>query len=211
MTKAAVAVTGGKRGSVGSALSYALGHRFRIEILAALHEGPASAKQLARTIRQPISNVTHHIGELLADGAIEIAWEEEVGNITQSFYCVAELPVYSSEEFAALSGEEREVTLALILQASTAEAMASLWAGKLHTDPKVMLAWNRIHLDAQGREDLAEEQDRSWSRIEEIEGESKNRIARTDEEGKTYIVTSYGYERNRNSAPEPLNIPPRES
>jgi DNA-binding transcriptional ArsR family regulator len=208
MRKAAVAKIGGKRGSIGGALSYSLGHRFRIEILAALHEGPASAKQLSRVLRQPLSNVTHHIGELLADGAIEVARAEEVGNITQHFYCVAELPEYSSEEFAALGSEEREATLALILQASTAEAMASLWAGKLHTDPKVMLAWNRIYLDTQGRDDLAEEQDRSWLRIKEIEVESANRYAQTGEDGKTYVVTSYGYERVRTSAPEPLNMPP---
>ena len=184
------ATKAGKVRTVPDAVSYA--------------EGVASAKDLARITRQPLSNVTHHVEELLAAGSIDIAYTEPVGNIIQTFYCVAELPIYSSEEFARLGDEEKQATLALVLQASMAEALASLWAGKLHADPRVMLAWNRVRLDAQGREDLAEEQDRSWERIQEIEAESANRRAETGEPGTTYVVTSFGYERSRTEAPAPL-------
>lgn len=205
MAKTAAAPTRKRKRSIGRALSYAVGHRIRIEILAALHEGPASAKQLSRILREPLSNLTHHIDELLASGSIEIARSEEVGNITQHYYCTVELPEYSSEEFAALSDEEREVTLSLILQASMAEAMASLWAGELNADPRVMLAWNRVTLDNEGRAELADEQDSSWLRIKEIEAESTNRRAKTGEEGTMYVVSSYGFKRVRTSAPDPIN------
>jgi hypothetical protein len=190
--------------SVEEAVSYAVGHRIRIELLAALHEGPASAKDLAKIVRQPLSKVTHHVEELLASGSIEIAHTEAVGNINQNFYCVVKLPFYSDQDWAAMTSEERQVTSGLILQASMAEALASLWAGKLHSDPRVMLAWNRINLDQQGREDLADEQGRSWERIQEIEAESASRRVESGEPGVTYVVTSLGYERSRVSAPEPV-------
>lgn len=207
MGKTTAAVRQGKGGSRSpeEAVQYALGHRIRIEILAALHEGPRSSNDLSKIVRQPLSKVTHHVEELLSDGSIEIARTEKVGNISQNFYCVVKLPFYSDEDFAAMTPEERQVTSGLILQASMAEALASLWAGKLHSDPRIMIAWNRINLDAQGREDLADEQGRSWERIQEIEAEATTRRAESGEPGVTYVVTSLGYERSRNSAPPPAD------
>jgi biotin operon repressor len=194
----------GERG-VEDSVSYGVGHRIRIEILAALHEGPESQAGLAKIIGKPVTRIAHHIEELLKDGSIEIAKTETIrGNIAQHFYRVIELPEFSDEEIAEMTTEERQTLAALILQASTAEAMASLWAGKLHSDPRVMLAWNRINLDKQGRKDFADEQARSWERIKEIECESANRLAEAGKRGVTYIVTSFGYERSRNSAPPPL-------
>ncbi len=189
--------------TVEEAVSYAVGHRIRIEILAALHEGPASPKDLSRILHQPLSNLTHHIEKLFQANSIDIAHTEAVGNITQTFYCMVELPYYSDEDVAAMSEQERQVLAGIILQAVAAEAMASLWAGKLHSDPRVMLAWNRIRLDEQGRVDLADEQARSWTRMMEIEAESTNRRVESGDPGITHVITSLGYERSRTEAPEP--------
>jgi DNA-binding transcriptional ArsR family regulator len=203
---AALRRLGMSRRGVEDSVSYAVGHRIRIEILAALHEGPASAAELAKIVRQSLSTVGYHLEELLKDGSIEVARTEQLGNMGQNFYVVAELPEFSDEEIAAMSPEERQALAALILQASTAEALASLWAGKLHSDPRVFLAWNRINLDVQGRGDVADEQLRSWQRLQDIEGESANRMAESGEPGTTYVVTSLGYERSRSSAPDPLTL-----
>lgn len=191
--------------SVEDSVSYAVGHRIRVEILAALHERPESADGLAKIVRRPLSTVTHHVEELLKDGSIEIARTEHVGNLVQHFYSVIKLPYYTDEDFVAMTPEERQALCGLILQASMAEALASLWAGKLSNDPRAILAWNRINLDKRGREDLADEQARSWQRIEEIEAESANRRAESGEPGVTYVITSLGYRRSRNCAPEPVS------
>jgi DNA-binding transcriptional ArsR family regulator len=208
MAKAVEALRRLGRGTRGieESVSYSVGHRTRIEILAALHEGPKSADDLAKILRQPLGNITHHIGELLKDGSIEIGKTERVrGNISQNFYVVVELPKFTDEEAAAMSPEDRQALAALILQASMAECLASLWAGKLHSDPRVFLAWNRFYFDEQGREDFADELLRSWTRIEEIEAESINRMTKSGEPGVTYIATSFGYERSRSSPPPPLS------
>lgn len=205
MATPATALQGTSGRSVGEAVSYAVGHRIRIEVLAALHEGPASTAELARIVHQPLSNMGHHIEELLASGSIEVSGRRQAGNVTQNVYCMVELPEYTSEEFAAMSDDGKQATLGLVLQASMAEALASLWAGKLVEDPQVMLAWNRVNLDDQGRADLATEQDRSWLRIKEIEAESANRRAESGDPGTTYVVTSFGYRRSRTEAPTPVN------
>ena len=194
----------GARG-VEDSVSYAVGHRIRIEILAALHEGPESADGLAKIVGRQLSIVTYHIEELLKDGSIEVAYSKQIRtNMTQHFYRMVELPEFSEEEIAAMTPEERQALAALILQATTAEALASLWAGKLHTDPRVKLIWDRFNLDEQGREDLADEQAESWGRVREIAGGAANRMAESGEKGVTYVVHIFGYERSRNAAPTPL-------
>jgi len=194
----------GTRG-VEDSVSYAIGHRIRIEILAALHEGPESADGLSKIVARPLSTVGHHIEELLSDGSVEIAYEEKVRrNLVQYFYRVVELPEYSDEEVAEMTIDEQQALAALIVQASAAETLASLWAGKMVNDRRIMLAWNRINVDRQGRGDLADEQGDSWGRIRRIECESANRMAESGEKGVTYIVTSFGFERCRTTAPLPL-------
>jgi len=204
---------GGRR--VEEVTSRGIAHRIRIEILAALHEGPATATQLARILCQPDSKVWNHIQELLKDGAIEVAFTKQERNHAITYYRVVELPFFSDEAVAQMTPEERQITAALILQSSEAEALAALWAGKLHSDRRVMLAWNRIVLDQQGRENLADEQARSWARMEEIAAESANRRAKTGEPGIMHIISSYGYERHRNAPPEPasdvIGMPPSDS
>lgn len=194
----------GSRG-VEDSVSYAVGHRIRIEILAALHEGPESADSLAKIVGRTLGIVTYHIEELLKDGSIEVAYSKQIrANMTQHFYRMVELPEFSEEEIAAMTPEERQALAALILQATTAEAMASLWAGKLHTDPRVKLIWDRLPLDERGREDLADEQAESWGRIRGIAGDAANRMAESGEKGVTYVVHIFGYERSRSTAPAPL-------
>jgi DNA-binding transcriptional ArsR family regulator len=198
----------GTRG-IEDSVSYAVGHRIRIEILAALHEGPETPDGLAKTVGRPLSTVTHHIEELLKDGSIEIARSVKIrGNIVQHYYRVIELPEFSSEEIAEMSEDERQALYALIVQASTAEALASLWAGKMIRDPRIQLAWNRINLDRQARGELADEQDESWERVKQIECGAANRMAVTGEQGVTYVITSFGYERGRTCAPPPLEDRP---
>jgi DNA-binding transcriptional ArsR family regulator len=195
----------GERG-IEETVSYAVGHRIRIEVLAALHEGPESAADLAKIVRQPLSTVTHHIEQLLVDGSIEVAWVKPIRtNMTQNFYRVVELPEFTREDIEEMAPEERQALYALIVQAATAEAMASLWAGRMIDDPHIVLAWNRYNLDERGREAVTDEQNESWERIKNIAGDSANRMAESREKGVTYVVTSFGYARCRTTAPPPLS------
>jgi DNA-binding transcriptional ArsR family regulator len=191
--------------SVEEAVSYAVGHRVRIEVLAALNERIYSAAELSRVVRQPLSTITHHVEELRKSGSIEVARTRKVRNIEQNFYRSVELPFYSDEDIAAMTADQRQALAGLILQASMAEAMASLWAGKLKNDPRVVLAWRWFNLDNQGREDLADQQAEWWERIREIETESTSRRAESGEEAESVIVTLLGYPRSRNSPHPPLS------
>lgn len=196
----ATAVSEGEGRGIEDAVSYALGSPIRIEILRTLNEAPASASELAALVSLPLSKVSHHIEELLADRSIEVAFTKPVGNIQQKFYRAVEKPSYTAEEFAALPTDEQKAILALVLQAAAAEGFASLWDGKMLGDSYLMLVWDWLLLDEQGRKEASEEQERSLTRLHEIHAQSANRRAQTGEEGTSYIVASFGFERSSGHA-----------
>ena len=70
---------------------------------------------------------------------------------------------------------------------------------------KAWLSWRWFNVDAQGREDIAEEQARSWERLREIEAESTSRRAESGEKAVSIIVSSLGHERCRNASAPPLS------
>jgi len=183
--------------SVEEAVSYGVGHRIRIEILGLLNEGTYSASDLARLIHQPLTTIGHHVKELVNSGCIELARIEKVRNTDQHFYRAAALPFVTDEEAEALPPEVKQEYAALILQAIMAEGLGSLWAGKMNNDPTVRMMWRWYNLDAEGRQELADEQRESWERIMDIEAKSTNRRTESGEAPVTMIVASMGFQRSR--------------
>jgi DNA-binding transcriptional ArsR family regulator len=188
---------------VVEAVSYAVGHRIRVEILGSLNEGTRSADQLARIVRQPLSTITHHIRELLRSDSIEVADIKMVGNVVQHLYRATKMPFHTDEEHAAQSAAEKMATCALIIQAVMAESLNAMYAGKMVTDPRLWLSWRWFNVDATGRGDIADEQARFWKRMQEIEAESTNRRVSSGEEAMSIIVSSLGFERSQTSLNPP--------
>jgi len=186
----------GKRG-VEDAVGYALKHRHRVEILCLLNEGQHNRYELAALIGEEPHKIKHHLRELLDEGSIELAYSKRVGNVIQHYYRAVEIPFYTDEEIEALRPEERQAFAGVILQAVIAESLASLRAGKMADDRRVWLSWRWFHVDAQGREDIANEQARHWERVQECEAESTNRCAKSGEPTKSIIVASLGHVRCR--------------
>jgi predicted transcriptional regulator len=64
----------GQRGkSIEEIVSYALGHRIRIEVLTLLNERVYCVEELAEKVGEPTNKVAHHVNELADGGAIELA------------------------------------------------------------------------------------------------------------------------------------------
>jgi DNA-binding transcriptional ArsR family regulator len=192
---------------IPEAVSYAVGHRVRVELLAALNDlGSASAIELARIVHQPLRTVTHHVSQLLEAGSIRVQRTEKVRSVEQRFYTAIE-PIYvTDEEMAAMGAEEREELVGLTLQQLVAEAFSSFWGGHLTTDPQVCVSWSWFNVDDRGRADIAAEQLRSWKRIQEIERESQARCEASAERPFSVLVSSLGYKRAR-TAERPPDAP----
>lgn len=194
---------GQRRKRIEEVVGYALNHRTRVHILIVLNEGTFTAKQIADIIGEPLNNVSNHIRELLDAGSIELAKTEMVRNAQQHYYRAVEIPHYSDEDIADMTPEQVRVTSGLVIQSMVAEMMAALWAGKMEADPRVWLAWDWRNVDAQGRQEIADEQERSWQRIQEIEIDATNRRAESGEEATSILVAQTGFERARKGPTPP--------
>jgi DNA-binding transcriptional ArsR family regulator len=189
------------------AVSYAIGHRVRVEILVALHDlESASAAELARIVHQPLSTVTHHVDELLKSGSIRVERTEKVRSVDQRFYRVVNPIFFTDEEVAAMSEEEQADLCRFMIQSMTAEALAAFWAGTLIPDPRLFLSWSWFNVDEEGRAEIADEQLRSWQRIREVESKAAARCAESGEEPFSLMVSSFSFKRSR-TALRPASAP----
>lgn len=193
-----------RKRSVEDAVSYAVAHGIRVDILCYLNETARSPSELAELMGFPLSTIEHHIKELLASCSIELARVAKVRNTNEHFYRAVEIPFYTDEEMWAMPVEARQEIYGLILQSSMAEAMAAFRAGKVSSDPHVCMAWRWFNLDAEGRKDMAAENARSWERRKEIEVESTDRRAVTGEEPVSVIVSLLAHERCRSLEGRPV-------
>lgn len=206
MSAAPAKGAGKRRKSIEEVVSYALRHRTRIHILLLLNEGTYTAAELADLIGEPLSNVSNHVRQLADDGSIEIADTRRRRNFDENVYRAVEIPIFTREAMAEMTSYQRKVTWGAIIRSMMAEVMASFEAGRMDDDLGVVLTWDWLNLDAQGRETVSKEQEKFWDRLTEIEIESINRVAVSGEETTSYIVGELGFERAR-KAPKPPRSP----
>ncbi len=201
---------GQRRKSIEEVVSYALGHRVRIEILALLNEAVYTPNELAEILGETLGTVTHHITELADGGAIELARTEQAGNWTRHYYRAVEQPYVSEEDAVRMAPQQRQIIVGLILQSIMAESMSAFWAGHMINDPdNVLLSWRWFNVDREGQGEIIEELAASWERVQEIEARSSARRAESGEDAVSVVVAMQGYQRSRSSLkpPAPLGNP----
>lgn len=202
MATATAKRTGQRGKSVEEVVEFALSHRIRSKILVILDQGIYTSAELAEIIGEPLNKIGNHIRELLDAGSIEIADSRRRRNTHQHYYRAVRMPFFSEREAEAMTWQERQVSAGLIIQALMAEVMAGLWAGKLFDDPRDWMTWERFNLDAEGRQELFDEQEESWQRLNAIKARAANRVAESGEDTAPYVVSVLGFERAL-KAPKP--------
>jgi DNA-binding transcriptional ArsR family regulator len=183
--------------TIEEVVEYAISHRTRVLVLSVLNEGVYTKEEIAGIVGEPPGRVANHIRELLDAGSIELARVEKVRNSERHYYRAVEMPFYSDEEVAEWPPLQRQISAGIVIQNFFAEIMAAFWSGKIRDDPRTWLSWRWFNVDGQGREALADEQQRFWDRCCEIEAESLNRCSDSGEESKSVVVGSAGFERVR--------------
>lgn len=183
---------------IADAVSYAIAHRIRIEILVTLNEGARSPSELSRLLRVPLSKLQHHVIELVRSGSIEEADTRVTGNVVEHIYRGIKPSRYSAEEMAAMDPDTQRVTIGLALQNAVAEHLSAFRVGAMTgDDPNLYLAWDWLNVDEEGRAELTAELEASWDRLQEIEARSTARRVRSGEEAQSVVISSIGHPRAR--------------
>lgn len=198
----------GQRGKqIEEVVSYALGHRIRIEVLTLLNEGVYTPNELAEILGQPLTTLTHHVTELADAGAIELARTEPAGNWTRHYYRAVEQPKVDEQQALDMPLKQRQVMAGVTLQCMTAESLAALWAGHMADDPRiVMLSWRWFNVDKEGQREIIQELAESWERVQEIEARATARRAASGEEAVSMIVGSQCFPRSRTASGPPAFV-----
>jgi DNA-binding transcriptional ArsR family regulator len=193
---------GQRRKTIEEVVEYALSHRIRSRILSILNQGIYTCSELAEFLDQPLNRTGNHIRELLDAGSIEIADTKRRRNAQQHYYRAVRTPYFSEREAKAMTRQERQVSTGLIIQGLMAEVMTALWAGRMFLDPRDWFTWERVDLDAEGRQELYDEQKRSWERVQSVKARAAKRVADSGGETDSYIVSVLGFEQAER-APKP--------
>jgi hypothetical protein len=175
-------------------VEYAVSHVTRSQILVLLHQGVYATAEIADTIREPLNSVGNHIRALLKAGSIQFAGQTRRRNTMQHFYTAVTISFRSEEKAKKWDWTERQETAGLVIQSLLAEIMVALWAGKLFTDSRDWLTWERFELDGRGRQELYDEQTSSWQRLQAIKVGAAARSASSGAKTNSYVVSVLGFE-----------------
>jgi predicted transcriptional regulator len=186
-----------KKKEIVEAITYAFGHWIRLEALAILAEGKVSVAEVARIIGITVNRLSGHIRGLYQHGCIEYMGAGTSGNANEHFYRAVMLPHISDEEYRAMSPEERRDPIGLIIQASIAETLAALRAGRFDNDKHARAICRVLLTDLQGKIEVQKHVLGVYEQLVGIKVANVNRLAKSGELGTTAILALSGFERNR--------------
>lgn len=178
--------------------AFAVGHHVRFEALTVFNERVASPKEVGEAIGVSLNKAGHHVKELLDAGCIELVRTEPRGGSVEHFYRAIRRPELSDEEWEALPDKSRREIVATIVRNLIAEALSAIRSGKMVADRFLRLSWKSMNLDAQGREEAADEQRESLERLRKIEADSAQRMIASGEKGMSTVIAVLGFTRSRN-------------
>jgi predicted transcriptional regulator len=193
---------GGRKGRkerkrIEEAVQYALAHHTRLEILILLNEAAYTTSEIAGLTELELKIVSNHLQRMLDDGSVEVAKSEQRRGTMVYWYRAIEVPEYSKEEAESLTEAELQLIAGVIVQSGTAELMAALHKGNLAVPQETILSWDLYEVDSQGRENIEEESTRYLERLQEVQCESVNRVAKSKEKTTSMIVNLSAFKRAR--------------
>jgi DNA-binding transcriptional ArsR family regulator len=121
----------GKVDFVSPHLAAALAHPTRVGVMSVLVEGPASPRQMAEAIDEPLNNVTYHVKQLRDLGCIELDRVERRagGRVLERFYRASQRAYFDDDAWAVLSDNERLGVLWSIVRLMSKDITNALTAG----------------------------------------------------------------------------------
>ena len=186
------------------AITGAVNHVLRMEILTVLHQGEFSAGEIADILNEDVRYVNGHVTTLMETGCIEFMGFRRIGGHPRAVFRAITLPVVTDEDFRRMAKAERHDGSGAIVQGFTAESLSAFANEKLdNAEEPPCLIWDAPPLDAKRRAKLRKRLTEVW--VEEVlgaEAETVNEASETGEEAVPTVVGLFCFERGRRGRPE---------
>jgi DNA-binding transcriptional ArsR family regulator len=156
---------------VSPQLAAALAHPTRVSVMGALIEGPASPRQLAEAIDEPLNNVTYHVKQLRDLGCIELDRVERRagGRVFERFYRTTQRAYFDDDSWEVLNDNERLAVLWSIVRMMSKDITDAMTAGTFFgQNYDIHLTRSPMTVDEEGWEEIADLLNRSTKELFEI-------------------------------------------
>jgi DNA-binding transcriptional ArsR family regulator len=168
-------------------MAKALAHPLRVQLLTALNEGVASPNELAKRLKEPLTNVSYHVRMLHDLGCIELVDTAPRRGALEHYYRAIVRPFFADRDWKKLPKNTRgsisDMTLGLVWD-DTAEAIKS---GIFDERENRHLSRSVLCMDEQGWEDMNDLLSETLDRAMQIQADSAGRVAKG--EGDTFSAT----------------------
>jgi len=171
----------------------AISHPIRIRLLAMLEDDAASPVLLAGKLDQPLGTVAYHIRTLYDLGLLELVKTRQRRGATEHYYRTTARPRSSAEEWEQLDGVSKQRLLTALIAKATDSATRSAAAGGFDS-AEAHISTTAVTLDDEGWRTLASEVRQWLARVEAIERESANRLAKQYDGAINVGVTLMAFE-----------------
>lgn len=173
-------------------LKRALSQALRVEILERIATAPASPRQIADVVDEPLGRIAYHTAVLHRTGCVRPLDPDADTSASDCVYEIATL--LPSPPRLALSDAARGHALASVLRRIAEQGFAALTAGTLGSSPDHAASCESMRLDEQGWLETRAILEETVQRIAETRAAAARRLAASGEDGTPTTVALAAFE-----------------
>jgi DNA-binding transcriptional ArsR family regulator len=179
---------------VDQRLVKALAHPLRARILAILNERVASPKELARTLGEPLSNVSYHVKVLKEYGCAELVRKKPRRGAVEHWYRGTTRSFLSDINWSQLSPDVKTGISHAGIRLVVEHSVKALEAGTFDSRADRHLSFTPVTLDEEGWQALAALLSDTLDGVMEIQATSAGRLTKARESGSFGRVAILSFE-----------------
>jgi DNA-binding transcriptional ArsR family regulator len=169
-------------------------HPLRSQCLTLLADRTASPAEISIELGENLGNVSYHVRKLWKGGAIEIVEEKPVRGAMEHFYRAVTRPMFSDEQIADASLEDRAIFAKQALSLLAANATSALEDKTFVQRSDYHVTRVPLRVDESGWEEMRDLFEETLGRVFEIQNASADRLGKTDETGIPIVAFNTFFE-----------------
>lgn len=164
------------------------------DALVVLNERTAEAAELAVKLDVDVATMKGHLEKMRAQGLIEVVGDSPNGEVAEPSYRALVRALWSNEEWASLSLEERRHLSAWIVKMIVADAEVALEAGSFNTRNDSHASRTVSVVDERGWSQLTRIYNEALEASFAVQAESAERLAESGDDGITVMSAMLCFE-----------------
>lgn len=169
-------------------------HPLRSQCLTLLADRTASPAEISIELGENLGNVSYHIRKLWKGGAVEIVEEKPVRGAMEHFYRAVVRPMFTDEQIAEASPEDRAVFAKQALSLLAANATSSLEDKTFVQRSDYYITRVPMRVDEGGWQEMNELFAETLERVFEIQNASADRMGESDDAGFPIVAFNTFFE-----------------